>query len=267
MIARIDGDLIVYSVASATEGKYWLYKGTRWESKVLLNKALKQDGVDDSAIEYHSEPEEWENCIKSVLSYTQEIIDRLDCDYQIYLSGKSNFRFDVATILPYKGNRTDLGKPFHYDGIRQFLVDVFDAQVSVGMEADDLIGISHDPDHDVIVTLDKDLNCIPGLHYNWSHDECYWVSELDADRNFYCQVLTGDPTDNILGLYGVGSKSQLLKNVRTCRTEEEMFSLVSKEYEARFGSYWKQFMLENCRLLCIKQRREGLWEERLLTTA
>ena len=37
----------------------------------------------------------------------------ISTDYQVYLTGKGNFRFDIAQTLPYKGNRKDAAKPIH----------------------------------------------------------------------------------------------------------------------------------------------------------
>jgi len=262
-VAHIDGDIICYAVASACEGKKYRYKGAVFESKLQLNKILIQDGVDDSAIEVFSEPATWEDTRKSVVSYTEDVIEKVGIDYKVYLTGKANFRYQVATIQPYKGNRASLQKPFHLDTIRQYLVDSYDAHVSVGMEADDSIGLAHNVETDIVVSLDKDLNCIPGDHYNWKEERLYTVSEHDADASFYCQVITGDSTDNIPGIYGMGAKSKVLTNVRESETEEEMFELAAKEYKCRFGNYWQQFMLENCELLWILQQRELPWKIRL----
>lgn len=263
MIAHIDGDLITYAVSSACDGKRYRYKGEVFDSKVQLNKILKDDGVDDSAIETYYEPEPWEEVKNSTIKYIEGIISKFNIDYKVYLTGKSNFRYAIATIQPYKGNRASLQKPSHLDAVRQYLVDTYEASVSIGMEADDAIGLAHNVDTDTIVTLDKDLNCIPGRHYNWHDDSTYEVNEHDADANFYRQVITGDSTDNIPGIYGMGAKAKVLTDISNCPTELEMFSLVAKEYKCRFGNYWRQFMLENCNLLWILQCRQPQFKWRL----
>ena len=64
----------------------------------------------------------------------------------------------------------------------------------------------------VICSIDKDLLQVPGLHYNWVHDRSerndtngkVSVSEDVGLRKLYQQVLTGDSTDAILGIRGVG---------------------------------------------------------------
>ena len=167
--------------------------------------------------------------------------------YKVYLTGKGNFRDDVASILPYKGNRDDLHKPIHYDAIKQYLIDVWDAEVIEGMEADDAMAIAQSDalvwDFDeradrflpeegstVICTIDKDLRMVPGYHYNWNKDEHpVWVSEVEGIKWFYTQLLTGDMTDNIQGIPGVGPK-KAEKILEGCETEEEMYDNVWNAY-------------------------------------
>jgi len=262
MINNIDLDIVVYSVGSACDGEIFTYKGEDFSSKKELNEIVKDDGGDSNCITVRYEPEQWDSVKSSVVSFVERIIGAYDCDYQGHISGKSNFRYDVATICPYKGNRKSSKKPHYYDDIRQFLVDVYESKVSEGCEADDAIGLNHDVKEDVISTLDKDLNCIPGVHYNWTGDgKEIFVSEVEANQNFYSQVLTGDSTDNILGLYGVGKNSKMLKDLKGLSSNEEMFELVRVQYQNRFGAHWKMFMLENCRLLWILQRRDPVYEK------
>lgn len=256
MQANVDLDIAVYMIGSVTENKHWLYKGQRWDSKVLLNKELKRDGLDDSAITCLKEPEPIEKVKETIVKFYENLDSYLECDTQGYLSGKGNFRYETATIQPYKGNRTGLEKPTHYDTIRQFFIDVYDAKLSIGMEADDAIGLAHDPEEDIIVSTDKDLDCIPGLHYNWDRQSCYWVTELEANRHFFKQVLIGDSTDNIMGLFGVGKDSQLVKNLYQIQNVGDMKDYVISEYKKRFGSYWEIFFNETARLVWILQKRE-----------
>ena len=182
---------------------------------------------------------------------------------QIYLSGKSNFRLGIATIRPYKGNRPQ-DKPYWWGKIRDFLVHHRDAVVVDGIEADDILGIEQFKDlpgdkiaeATVICSRDKDLDMIPGWHYSWSagnqkEKPIWWQDELSGLRAFYSQLLTGDPVDNIPGLYGVGNSSKLVSNLSSLSTELEMYSYVRGEYEKRFGTYWKQFLNENAQLLWI----------------
>ena len=65
----------------------------------------------------------------------------------------------------------------------------------------------------IVAHIDKDINMIPGMHYNWELKRLgklirpatiYEVTEEEALYNFYYQLLVGDATDNIKGVRGLG---------------------------------------------------------------
>ena len=56
----------------------------------------------------------------------------------------------------------------------------------------------------VIVSLDKDLKQVPGLHYNFVKKEFDTVTPQQGLINFYTQFLVGDTSDNIRGCTGIG---------------------------------------------------------------
>jgi len=79
-----------------------------------------------------------------------------------------------------------------------------------GIEAEDAVSIMacnerflSNIDH-VIVHIDKDLNQIPGIHYNYKDGKTYIISISESEYNLYFQVLKGDRTDNVPGLKGCG---------------------------------------------------------------
>ena len=43
--------------------------------------------------------------------------------YRVFISGKTNYRDDIATVLPYKGNRDPDHKPKWYQEIKDYLVE------------------------------------------------------------------------------------------------------------------------------------------------
>lgn len=206
--------------------------------------------------------------------------------YCVYLTADdgSNFRHSIATIRKYKGNRSP-DKPFWFESIRRYLIEKYQAEVVTGIEADDALGIEQYNDfhyyevkmanwdalggyqklaNTIICSVDKDLDLIPGWHYNELKDEKYFISEIDAYHNFFCQLLTGDPVDNIPGLFGVGRKSKLLNDVRSCQDSRDMYLLVKKAYEDRFGSYWRMFLWENASLLWIKRKANPEGEKEVI---
>lgn len=249
MKALIDSDIFQWEFGSATDSEYrpipWPLVQARVQGRI--DKIMEETGADS---------------------------------YQLYITSddKSNFRYDVATIKSYKGNRKT-PKPYWYNHIRNFLVDFRGAIEVFGREADDAISIEQYEDWEsiwvpeyespeafstIICSRDKDLRMVPGWHYEWgiggNDSKTFFVTETEGAANFYCQLLTGDPTDNIPGLYGVGKSSKLLQRVRSCSDSNLMFILVRKEYEKRFGSYWRQFLEENARLLWMQRHEYDVWE-------
>lgn len=122
--------------------------------------------------------------------------------------GHSNFRIKVATTLPYKGQRaTNTEKPKFYDEIRDYLQSHFGFQMMRGVEADDALVIASEHFKGnpkvttIIATKDKDLWQYAGHHYNMNTKKLMDISEGEAHRNLWRQMILGDMgTDNIPGL-------------------------------------------------------------------
>jgi 5'-3' exonuclease len=178
-------------------------------------------------------------------------------EYQLFLGGENNFRHDIATLKIYKGNRDPNHKPFFYHELREYLVNTWGAEVIDGMEADDMLGICQELDT-IIVTTDKDLDMIPGTHYNWKKKRSYWVTEEEGIYNFYKQLLTGDTTDNIIGVPGIGDiKSERI--LKPFRDEEDYFWDVLEEYNKKYA-FPMEALIENARLLWILRNDGQIWE-------
>lgn len=254
LTAVIDFDIVAFKIASACQGTYYEYQGTKYDYKSEVDSLLDADRIPkedrDSLITKGNKPEPWNICKKSLVSYTEELINIFG-DYKGYVSGSGNFRYKVATILPYKGNRPT-ERPHHLDDCKQFLVDTYGVEVTSYMEADDAIGLASKEDT-ITVSIDKDLNCIPGYHYNPDTKKFYEISTLEAFANFFSQLCTGDTSDNILGLYGVGPKSAMVKQIKNCSSMEEMKEIVTFEYNRRFGNYGPTFLTETAKLIWILQ--------------
>lgn len=59
---------------------------------------------------------------------------------KVFLTGKTNFRNDIATIAPYKGHRSK-EKPTYLGDARRYLLNDYNAALSDNQEADDDISI------------------------------------------------------------------------------------------------------------------------------
>ena len=167
--------------------------------------------------------------ISTMAGFLEDLImfDLPYCEtWTLHLTGKGNFRDEIAVTAPYKGNRDGVAKPNHYKLLRDYLAWSWDATIWEGMEADDAVAIeaTERGENAVIVSLDKDLNQVVGWHYNFVKRLLYYVDQDTANLNFYKQFLTGDRVDNIVGVRGIGEKraTALLEG----KTEVEMWEII-----------------------------------------
>jgi 5'-3' exonuclease len=221
--ALIDGDILVYRVGFST-----------------------------------NEPDEEKFAVSRMGNFVDRLI-RLEGieTYEGYLTGKNNYRSEIATEQAYKGNRKDARKPVHYDSLREYLVSKWGFTVIDGQEADDAMGIkAYDlpEDSSCIMTIDKDLDMIRGWHYNFVKEDLYYVTEKEAIKNFYIQILTGDRVDNIPGIKGIGPV-KARKILENCTTEKSLFKAVSEKYDHDIDK-----LTERGRLLWIRRKEKQLWK-------
>lgn len=202
--------------------------------------------------------EETENtAIETMAVFLEDLImfDLVDCDgHELFLTGKSNFRHEIAVTAPYKGNRKDAKKPKHLPLLREYLQMAWGATVSEGEEADDVIAIRATElgDDSIIVSTDKDFNQVPGWHYNFVKRVKSYVTPEEGLRFFYKQILTGDAADNIKGLFRVGDV-KATKMLADYKTEVEL-------YQCCVEALGKERVLENARLLWLRRKQNELWE-------
>ena len=222
LIALIDSDFLVYSIGFASAD------ATEKIAKARLTEWL-----------------------------TDIVYMNLECDdYKAYITGKGNFRYDVAVTVPYKGNRKDAVKPPYYLELREHLRRL-GAVETEGEEADDAVGIESNKADYWIVHVDKDLDQLPGWHYNPKKDLQYFVSDDEGLKNFYTQMLVGDRVDNIVGLKGIGPV-KAAKILKDAVTEQELYKAVVEAYEA--ANEPPERVLENARLLWLRRTEGELWQ-------
>lgn len=193
-------------------------------------------------------------CRRFIDTITQSVFFDAECDsFDGFITGKGNYRYDIAKTLPYKGNRKQ-EKPKHYEALRKQAVKMGCVEVE-GCEADDAIGIaaySSDPSSYTIITIDKDLDMIRGKHYNFVKKVFNDVSEEQALKFFYQQLLSGDRTDNIQGIPGIGP-AKAKKLLKDAETETQLYAAAREAYAN------DTLLLENARLLWIQREPNQLW--------
>lgn len=287
MQALIDGDIIRYRCGFAVEhSRYNVYlKGQEGMGPIYVCQYKKDipwwyKEDPECSIEKETDIEPLENCLQAVKVTIEAILKEVGAtSYRIFLTGEGNFREKIAVTSVYKGNRDPLYKPRYYKEIKEYLIKQWKAEVINGMEADDFLGIEQYGDYvatrelcsgggegwdrvsvqegvdTVICSIDKDMDQIPGHHYNFVKKEKYWIDEDVAIRNFYLQLLSGDPVDNIQGIKGMGPRGAE-KTLAGCRTEEEYYTKATAAYGVAYGDKGEEVLNEMAQLIWIRREKD-----------
>lgn len=269
MRIHFDADLLIYRAGFAAEKSvYYVPHGdgfTRCESKKEAVAHCESDGIDPKTIESERVLEPVENALYNCKSMVKRTMEALQTDDIIlYLSGPTNFREGIATIRPYKGNRDPEHKPSHGPAIKEYLHKKYDVVVSEDEEADDVVSYSHyrmwleDEHSTVIASTDKDLDMVPGLHYNFIKEESYYVTPEEGMKWFYTQLLMGDATDNIPGIPKVG-KVKAARFLEDAHTEAECYAVAKSLYEAAYPDNPAVALVENAQLLWMRLEPNQWW--------
>tara|TARA_R110000850_G_scaffold275720_1_gene415600 strand:- start:321 stop:1040 length:720 start_codon:yes stop_codon:yes gene_type:complete len=222
----IDGDIIAYRAAFSTE----------------------QMGLSDTKAKV-------DDLIEFILDKTV-LFPEIGLDYVVYLTGKGNFRHDIAKSHVYKGNRKSVQKPRHLQTARDHMESKYQAIISQGEEADDLIAMEAARlDYKACVaSIDKDMLQIPCWHFNIVRGDYIKVEPFGGIKFFYKQILTGDRADNIVGLWKVG-EVKASKILDGADTEDELWDRVIKAYDGD-----EERVIENARLLWLRREEAEIWQ-------
>lgn len=235
-IAIIDADSVLYAVALSAEA---LSKGSG-------------DHGDDEWVQM----KDGEQCYRETVSQLERLVQAVDAEDAIIClspTGVSSFR---KAILPtYKENRAAYRRPDLLKPLQAMIQHrrPFGTLAVRGLEADDVCGITATTlaragmRTSVIVSIDKDMQSIPGLLYTWLHKErgVIEITPEEADRSHLYQTLIGDTVDNYTGCPGMGPK--------------KAFALLDELKDATGWSRWDAIV--------DKFKKRGLTEEYALTQA
>jgi DNA polymerase-1 len=138
--------------------------------------------------------------IKDKLTYYMDHLG--GTEYHLCLSDVTNFRRQLATT--YKGKRSNLRRPILLKKLRQDFIDD-GAIVMPNLEADDVMGImSTSNENSIIISIDKDMQTIPGRYFKDTETGVKEISVDQADYYHMYQTLIGDAVDGYSGIKGVG---------------------------------------------------------------
>lgn len=210
----IDADIIAYQFASAAQQNF------KWDDQTVSSWC-----------------EDISEVTPAIDDKLAELKAQLDADaLVICLSCPTDDGWRRALLPSYKVNRGP--KPLLLGDVKEHLRKNYKTYERPTLEADDVMGIlSTHPTlikgEKVIVSIDKDMKCIPGWLFNPSkYTSPLEISEVEADRWHLYQTLCGDSTDNYKGCPGIGPvKAEAFLNAIT-KPEDRWYG-VKRLYEAK----------------------------------
>lgn len=241
MIALIDADSLVYIIA--------------WQYREHLNLEV-----------LHDVRESCDNFMDSILTTVQAD------QYLGVFSSSKNFRHDLYLYRPYKGKRPEKMACVAYweAPIKEHFCTKWGFYKSPNLEADDVVAtlamILDQPS--VICSPDKDLKQIPGYHFDYKNQSLSveTISKDTACMNLWTQVLTGDSTDNIAGIPGMGKVKvdKLFKDA--AQTGElndlSLYQVVKSMFHTYFDPYYgDQIFQQTLKTVMLIQPTHPLWEQ------
>lgn len=218
------------------------------------------------------EPELVKTHVKEFIS---NILLNTNSDYtSMVYQDKDHQNFRKYFYLDYKSNRPP--KPEFLTHWGDVILDEFKQLGAVGtkiIESDDVLNIGYNRFKSqynvIIVSADKDLNQIPGQHYNPKKNVSYYVSEQEALNNKLVQILMGDSTDDVKGLVGIGCKRAIKlleearrENVLNDTTEYQLYRIYKKFYT---DNWYSEYTKTKFLVLLLKEINYDLYPYSLET--
>ena len=279
----IDSDSLLWAAASAPIRKHWRVE--RLDGKVAVNGSshracakwirdnIPEEQQCEFTLEFDQEDLGVDVAYGTLYNKVSNIARWSGCNtWNMFLSDPNDDwrrRFsELVGLKPYKCSRDGRSKPLYWKEIWQEATTKYDARVATdGDEADDTCSRimynawDNGDIHGVMVAhIDKDLDQIPGWHYNWDHNKTYFLTREQAIRNFYVQVLAGDRTDDVDGLKGIGvpKAQKILKDV-----PNEPVPLLEACIKA-YTDHCNPNMYETAKLLWLHRHHDQVWSPHLI---
>lgn len=238
MLAVVDGDEITYKLSHQYQEVFW---NVMFNEQSIYKCEYKED-----AIEFIDNDEilsiEREVVALPLLEIEKKVKDLVDFitgasntnNVLIPFNGNNNFRYKIATLLPYKGTREDI-KPVNFYNIKEYIKSKYRTQSVDYLESDDILAHYGNLKYDevVICSTDKDLKTVPSNNFDIMHNVYSVISEQEAKYNFWYQILIGDATDNIPSPYNLGpvTAKKILSSVDTSLfTDKDYYQLIAPKY-------------------------------------
>ena len=209
--------------------------------------------------------------------------ERVVCHLTAPESNKG-WRYAVATVKPYQGQREGGRKPKNWRCLRDWFETYngsqFHTQTWTDREADDGMAYHSQvlgPNLAVIATADKDMRMFSGIHIDWKTYDithvppgCFELvvptGKMYGHKWFWQQLLQGDTADNIPGLekvrkpngkFGPCGEKTAEKILLNTRDNADALNRVSAQYRGYYGRQWADRLSEQAILLWMRTDKQS----------
>ena len=184
--------------------------------------------------------------------------EQVNVNEVVFCNGsKNNFRKDISAT--YKLNRTQK-RPEILPLLHDMVKLEYNSIYGDGVETDDVVATlwaeeveKNGIDSVIIMSLDKDYKQFPCwfYDYNYKKRELVKISEQEANKNFYSQMIVGDSADNIKVCKGYG-KVYAEKLFKDANNKYSLMNRTYRLYKEVYGDDAKAMFNEAKSLLTLK---------------
>lgn len=238
-IALIDADTLAWTSALAAQQEMQVLPDTFY-TDIELDAIKTNPTFDEESMTYS---------LIDIDMAMQLASDKLQRIYELsgcrrcelhFSGGRENFRYMLFS--DYKANRTGMKVPDGLYELKLKLCEKYNGVIHTKWEADDYVvfAMEQAPENYVLCAVDKDvINSVVGTHFNYyesgafNKDMHYITTEEGTAKLWpYVQCMTGDTSDGIAGVKGIGPKTAL-KFVNENMTHTELWEGVLSAYKSK----------------------------------
>lgn len=256
-IALIDADTLAWTSALAAQQEVSVmpkefYSDIEWDA-IITNPTFDEESMTYKQIDLDIAMSMAEEKLKRIY----ELSGCRKCELH-FSGGKKNFRY---MIFPeYKANRKAMLIPDGLYDLKLKLCEQYSGIIHQDWEADDYVVYAKksSPETYILCAVDKDvLNSLAGRHFNYyesgifKKDMHYIETSPETARLWpYLQCITGDSSDGIEGVKGLGPK-KAAAFLNEAWSDEELWEGVLRAYRSKNIS--EDTALLNMRLVNMHQ--------------
>ena len=193
----------------------------------------------------------------------KNVVKGTNCDKYLLILTNGSFRYNISKSRNYKGNRKEVVKKPEFYALREYMIQEYKAVCINNLEADDIVILLQEYSKEKTVVASPDKDVIRQSTNSFDYNSKTWAfskkTENEILYNVFHQMITGDSTDNIEGVHGIGDKgAQKALKVDPKDYPTITLSLFTNKYGVQEGMLR---FIESYRLIYLLRNQEDVRRE------